>query len=221
MLRPSFSGLLLCAQLLSPVTSTSIFPRHESLYFKGPLTVESNGVANIHISYNVPLSGELSLHYGDCDAQVSHPKESHHHTIGETAVGNHPFAKRHLEWEGSRPERFVWIVPESARDGGCLYAYSGSDLVGRSEPVTVMKRRSRRGIVLGDIGDAEGPWFDGVEYLSAKDPNETFVAQAKTKSIGILGAGMSGLMSAVCVFHRLWLSMANEPAVFVEFGGLL
>ena len=72
-----------------------------------------------------------------------------------------------------------------------------------------MKRRSKRhGIVLGDIGDAEGPWFDGVEYLSAKEPHERFVAQAKKKSIGILGAGMSGLMSAVSIATRRWI-LAN------------
>lgn len=195
--RPGVSTLLLCAHLLLPSTASTIFPRHETLFFKTPLAVESNGVANIHISYNLPLTGELSIHYGECDAPTSHPKTSHHHQIGETHVGDHHFAKRHIDWAEQRPERFVWLVPESARDGGCLFAYSGEDLVGRSEAVTVMKRQSRRGIVLGDVADSEGPWFDGVEYLSAKDPETTFVAQAKTKSIGILGAGMSGLLSAV------------------------
>ena len=195
--RPSTSSLLLGAQLLSSTIASAIIPRHESLSFKGPLAVESSGIANIHISYNIPLTGELSIHYGDCGLSVSHPKESHHHQIGETIVGDHLFAKRHVDWKDQRPERFVWMVPENARDGGCLFAYSGADLVGRSEAVSVMQKRGRRGIVLGDIGDSEGPWFDGVEYLSAKDPNETFVAAAKTKSIGILGAGMSGLMSAV------------------------
>lgn len=197
-LHPTVTSLLLCAHLISPSTSTPLTPRHESLDFKGPLIVEAAGIANIHISYNLPISGQLSLHYGSCDVSLSHPKDSHHHQIGSTAVGDHPFAKRHVDWEDQRPERFVWLVPESAHDGGCLFAYSGEDLVGRSLPVTVMKRQRRRNsIVLGDIGDAEGPWFDGVEYLSAKEPNETFVANAKTKSIGILGAGMSGLMSAL------------------------
>lgn len=195
--RPCVSSLLLGASVLLPCSGSSIIPRHDSLYFKGPLTVESNGIANIHISYNLPLTGELSIHYGECDVPISHPKESHHHRVGETAIGDHPYAKRHVDWEDQRPERFVWIVPENARDGGCLFAYSGADLVGRSEAVSVVKRQSRRGIDLGDVGDAEGPWFDGVEYLTGKDPDQTFVAQAKTKSIGILGAGMSGLMSAV------------------------
>jgi hypothetical protein len=204
--------LLLCAQFSLGATGTTITPRYESIYFKESLIVESNGVANIHMGYNVPLTGELSIHYGDCDLPRSASKESHHHMIGETNVGDYSLSKRHLDWTGSRPERFVWFVPENARDGGCLYAYSGSDPVGKSAPVTVLKRRSRRGIALGDIGDAEGPWFDGVEYLSAKGANRTFVAQAKSKSIGILGAGMSGLMSAVgaCLSSsRIWLILIN------------
>jgi hypothetical protein len=210
-LRPSVSGLLLCAQLLLPCTGSSIIPRHETLSFKGPLAVEANGIANIHVSYNLPLTGDLSIHYGECDVPASHPKSSHHHQIGETVVGNHPFAKRHVDWEDQRPERFLWLVPESALDGGCLFAYSGADLVGRSEVVTVVKKRSRRGIVLNGVADAEGPWFDGVEYLSAKDTNTTFVAQAKTKSIGILGAGMSGLMSAVSFSHHFGFSIVANP----------
>lgn len=91
----------------------------------------------------------------------------------------------------------MWLVPENAMDGGCLFAYSGEELVGKSESVSVMKRQSRRGITLADVADAEGPWFDGVEYLKEKDPDAVFVAAAKTKTIGILGGGMSGLMSSV------------------------
>ncbi|KAF3405290.1 L-amino-acid oxidase [Talaromyces pinophilus] len=198
-LQPTLTSLLFCSQLIiSCSSSTPLTPRHEILDFKGPLTVEAGGIANIHISYTHPLSGPLSLHYGSCSSPLSHPKEYHYHHIGSTAVGDHPFAKRHVDWEDQRPQRFVWLVPELAQDGGCLFAYSGADIVGRSEPVTVMKRRSKRhGIILGEIGDVEGPWFDGVEYLSAKEPHERFVAQAKKKSIGILGAGMSGLMSAL------------------------
>lgn len=44
--------------------------------------------------------------------------------------------------------------------------------------------------------DAEGPWFDGVAYLQEKEPDDSFVAAAKSKTIGILGGGMSGLMTA-------------------------
>lgn len=44
--------------------------------------------------------------------------------------------------------------------------------------------------------EAEGPWFDGVAYLKEKEPEDVFVAAAKSKTIGILGGGMSGLMTS-------------------------
>jgi len=195
----SINMLLLSIASLFAMASGSppIYPRHESITFQESITVESNGMANIHIDYNVPLSGDLSLHYGTCDSLVTSSKDTHHHQIGETVIGNHPFAKRNSQWQDSRPKRFVWLVPENAADGGCLFGYSGTELVGRSERVSVVKRKTRRGIVLGNISDSEGPWFDGVAYLKAKEPDSVFVAQAKAKKIGILGGGMSGLMSSV------------------------
>lgn len=44
--------------------------------------------------------------------------------------------------------------------------------------------------------EAEGPWFDGVTYLTEKEPDDVFVASAKSRKIGIIGGGMSGLMTA-------------------------
>jgi hypothetical protein len=78
-----------------------------------------------------------------------------------------------------------------------LHAYANGNLVGTSVPVSVVRRKMRRGKSFADVADPEGPWFDGVEYLKQKEPNEIFVAQAKSKKIGIIGAGMSGLMTAV------------------------
>jgi hypothetical protein len=78
-----------------------------------------------------------------------------------------------------------------------LHAFSQGDLVGTSEPVNIVRRKMRRGKSFADVADPEGPWFDGVEYLRQKEPDEVFVAQAKSKKIGIIGGGMSGLMTAV------------------------
>jgi hypothetical protein len=96
------------------------------------------------------------------------------------------------------------MVPTDAPSEGCLNAYSGSDLLGVSSPIVVKSRKSRRDVLtkrdnvaFADIADAEGPWFDGVEYLKEKEPEDVFVAAAKSKKIGILGGGMSGLMSSV------------------------
>jgi len=165
-------------------------------------------MGNIHIRYNIPLSGEFSLHYGDCESPIDHPKDLHHHQIGQTIVRDHPLAKKNAQWEGNRPEKFVWLVPENAADAGCLFAYSGHNLAGRSEKVNAVKRRARRSIDLGDVGDAEGPWFNGVAYLQDKEPDSVFVAQAKSKTIGILGGGMSGLMSSVS--HGMVQRAMNE-----------
>lgn len=71
--------------------------------------------------------------------------------------------------------------------------------MGTSAPIKMLKRtvRKRARTALGDISDTEGPWFDGVEYLKAKEPEASFVAQSKAKTVGIIGAGISGLMTSV------------------------
>jgi hypothetical protein len=57
--------------------------------------------------------------------------------------GHHEVASHYIKRSG-RPERFVWIVPEDAVHGGCLHAYSGSTLVGRSTPVRIHHQPSKR-----------------------------------------------------------------------------
>ncbi|TVY85261.1 L-amino-acid oxidase [Lachnellula suecica] len=195
-------SLLAFLAVLAVGTASVVVPRHESVGFSGPFEVEADGIANIHVTYNLLISGHLSLHYGSCDPSQMSP-DSHHHLIGRTAVGDHPLARRHVEHPSQRPERFVWIVPANAPSDGCLIAYSGSDLLGRSAPVLVKHKKSRRDVLrkrdnvaFADIADSEGPWFDGVEYLKQKEPESAFVAASKTKKIGILGGGMSGLMSS-------------------------
>jgi hypothetical protein len=164
--------------------------------FDGPDLVEAGGIHNIHLTYLVPINGTLSLHYGPCNIKYH---VHAHHRIGITFVGNHPLASQHAEWEGQLPRRFVWIVSSDLVDQGCLHAFSGNTIVGTSSPIAVVKRtvRKRARTVLGDISDAEGPWFDGVEYLKEKEPEMLFVAQSKAKTVGIIGAGMSGLMTSV------------------------
>lgn len=200
----SIATALVAVTAISSVhaAKTSHFlPRARSITFNGPVTVESNGIQNIHIKYNRPIDGEFSIHYGGCQAPQAQLTEEHHHRIGTTAIGTHPLAKRNVQWKDSRPERFVWIVPEDAPDGSCLHAYVGDELIGSSDPITVTKKLNRRAVPLADIADAEGPWFDGVQYLKEKEPDKVFVAQEKQKKIGILGGGMSGLMSAVGKFR--------------------
>src|SRR5258708_7205356 len=113
-------------------TQGSLLPT-ESISFSYPTIVEANGLSNIRIEYHSPIDGHLAIHYGDCKESLSHPSLAHH-VVGSTYVGKHHLASRHEHWTDQRPERFVWIIPESIANGGCLHAYSGEDLIGTSEP---------------------------------------------------------------------------------------
>lgn len=80
---------------------------------------------------------------------------------------------------------------------GCLHAFSGSSLIGRSEPIQVQASPLKKRSTLSDIDDPYGPWFDGVAYLKSKNQTESFVAGKKDQKIAILGGGMAGLMSGL------------------------
>lgn len=187
---------MLAPILLSIIGSTVASPvvlQSPSIIFEENILAEAGGMHNVHVEYTKPLDGKLSLHYGSCEAQTS---TDCHHRLGETHVGSHDLAKRHAFHPSQRPSKFVWLPPTDAPSNGCLHAFSGNTLVGRSSPVTMGRRKERRWTAAADIMDAEGPWFDGVTYLQDKEPEDTFVAAAKSKTIGILGGGMSGLMTA-------------------------
>ncbi|KAH7109280.1 hypothetical protein B0J11DRAFT_237785 [Dendryphion nanum] len=162
--------------LATPVSSPEV------LYFK-PLKVSKDSVHNIHVGYgDESFEGELRMFHGSCDAGQHHEM---HHEIGSTYIRR-----------DARPERFVWLVPEDAIHDGCLHAFSGSRLLGRSAPIS-MGHSMRKREDISQIADVTGPWFDGVSYLQAKNNNASFVAVAKSKKIGIVGGGMSGLLTAL------------------------
>lgn len=136
--------------------------------FKPIPSVTSDSLHNIHIEYgSKPFTGNLQMIYGDCHLQ--HQRELHHF-IGQTEINL-----------GSKPRRFVWIVPEDAKSGGCLHAFSNGKLMGRSAPINVrVQMRKRQSIA--DVADIDGPWFDGVAYMKSRNNSESFVAAAKNKS---------------------------------------
>ncbi|KAF2186953.1 L-amino-acid oxidase [Zopfia rhizophila CBS 207.26] len=168
--------------------------RRTMVTFDGPFEVQANGMHNVKIAYGGQVDGELSIHYGSCDLRTH---EEAHHCLGKTHVGSHPLARRHLDWEDRRPTKFVWLPREDTPDAGCLHASLGNELIGQSQPITVRKPVERRSAAFADVADTMGPWFDGVIYLQQKEPDEVFVAKAKAKSIGIIGGGISGLMSSL------------------------
>ncbi|KAF2719586.1 hypothetical protein K431DRAFT_272344 [Polychaeton citri CBS 116435] len=183
----------LLAPALACLTLSLALPTTHKVSFRTPDVVEAGGIHNIYIDYHSLHDGELSIVYGDCDLSTHHHA---HHMVGTTHVGSHDLAKRHVDWEDQRPTKFVWLAPEDVQSGGCLAAFSDSVLIGRSEPLMTGKRQSRRWVAAAEVMDAMGPWFDGVEYLKEKEPDEVFVAKTKSQKIGILGGGMSGLMTA-------------------------
>ena len=138
------------------------------IQFHPSLSITSDSLHNIHIEYaKDDFVGELQIVYGDCELAEIHGR---HHFIGRTEIKSEP-----------RPQRFVWIVPEDVQDGGCLHAFSRSELVGRSNPIRVgAPLRKRQSIV--DVADTSGPWFDGVAYMKSKNNSDTFVAAAKDNS---------------------------------------
>ncbi|KAK5128686.1 hypothetical protein LTR85_000019 [Meristemomyces frigidus] len=190
--RPIVLALAAASSLCLHSDATAL-PPSQSIIFEDAIVAEAGGMHNVHITYSRPLDGELSLHYGSCDVAAA---SDCHHMLGRTHVGSHALAKRHKAHPSQRPTKFVWLPPTDMPSEGCLHAFSGETLVGRSAPVTLKKRKERRWVAAADIMDAEGPWFDGVVYLKEKEPDEVFVASAKSKTIGILGGGMSGLMTA-------------------------
>ncbi|KAH7397231.1 hypothetical protein BKA66DRAFT_236758 [Pyrenochaeta sp. MPI-SDFR-AT-0127] len=162
--------------------SGPVGPRSDLILFK-PLTVATDSVHNVHIGFSDDdFEGPIRVVFGDCDMKYHH--QSHHE------VGSH-WIKR-----TSRPQRLVWIVPADAVDRGCLHAYSGSELIGRSAPVPVMHQPRKREEI-SEIADMMGPWFDGVAYMRAKPNNASYVEIAKSKKIAIIGGGMSGLMTSL------------------------
>jgi hypothetical protein len=167
-----------------------------AVHFVSPGEVSPEAAHNIVVEYFGDVDGELTITYGPCHGQTSILDA--HHSIGATHVGIHPLAKRHLEHEARRPTKFVWVTP-SSMSNGCLQAFIDGELIGQSEELVVTKRRVRRSEKksFADVAGDDSMWFNGVAYLQQKQPEESFVAAAKSKSFAILGGGISGLASSV------------------------
>jgi hypothetical protein len=194
MLQTNTPLLASAATLLSSLTSAEPL-RKPTITFRDLPHVEQRGIHNIHIDYTGAVNGELTLAYGQCDTTAL---TNAHHRIGTTHVGRHPIAARHIDWKAQRPTKFTWTTPGDIQNG-CLLAFLDDKPIGVSSKVETKKRRVRRQSrkAFADVADPMGPWFDGVAYLEQKQPDEIFVAAAKNKKFGILGAGISGLVTGV------------------------
>jgi hypothetical protein len=168
-----------------------------SITFISPSKVSPGSAQNVIVEYTGDVNGHLTLTYGACSDNATLAQTKHH--IGSTHVGEHPLAKRHLDHQDKRPTRFVWLTPEEL-SSGCLSAFLDDELIGQSDELDIVKRLARRSEKKKSFADVAGDdslWFDGVSYLKQKQPDEVFVTATKNKTFGILGAGMSGLLSSV------------------------
>lgn len=106
-----------------------------AIRFQDGIIAEAGGMHNIHVTYDSLINGELSIHYGDCDA--TSVRECHH-TLGSTQVGSP--SKR----SEKHPTRFVWLPPSDVASGGCLHAVSSGKFLGSSSPITIIPKKSKR-----------------------------------------------------------------------------
>jgi hypothetical protein len=165
--------------------------------FISPSKVSPGSAQNVVVEYGGDVDGHLTLSYGACGDEVAVSETVHH--IGSTHVGQHPLATRHLDHQDKRPTRFVWLTSEDI-SGGCLSAFLDGELIGQSDELEIVKRLALRGEKKKSFADVAGDdslWFDGVAYLKQKQPDDFFVTATKNKTFGILGGGMSGLLSSV------------------------
>jgi len=177
----SFSSAVLSIAALVNI-ALAIPISNAAVHFTGPFSVDLDSVHNIHVTFDNTFEGPLRMVYGTCDLLNINDC---HHEVGSAHV------KR-----DAQPERFVWIVPEDTFHGGCLHAYSDSRLIGRSQPLRVKQPLHKRQSI-ADVADAMGPWFNGVAYMQSRNFSTSFVAEAKSKSIAIVGGGVSGLMTSL------------------------
>lgn len=203
-MRSSLGFLPLLASLSSLSESKPLI--HPSVVFASFQNLSPGSAQNINVDYFGDVDGEFTITYGSCDhaaASIASAKQ----LIGRTHIGGHPLAKRHGEHKNRRPSKFVWLTPTEMA-GGCLYAFLDGEQIGKSEELIVTKRLPRRNEKrsFAEVAGVDSNWFDDIAYLRKKQPDEAFVASTKSKSFGILGGGISGLMSSVCINNLLHLS---------------
>lgn len=179
--------------------------------------------ANIHVTFDKRVEGDVSFTYGSC--------------LDQRQTDSHQVIARHTT--SGISQRLVWVIPEDAVSGGCISAWDSTGaLVGRSEAQQLASQRSRKRDLEefhkrsamkkrdGNAGspaipmdnttgiDPWGPWFDGVALLESKNHSYVDVEEAKSKHIAIVGAGMSGLMTFLSLrqagFQNLEIIEASE-----------
>jgi hypothetical protein len=163
--------LLAWSFLLTAVTGAAV--NDHSIRLETRRDLDSH-LANVHLEYTREVKGAHFFTYGPCES--NHPSEAHHE------VARHD--------SGIKADRLVWIIPQDATDGGCLSAWSETNVrLGRSEPLSFQRKQKRSLYERSKVSipmtpengiDIKGAWFDGVALLEGKNLSVD-VAAAKAK----------------------------------------
>lgn len=207
-------------------------------------TALSSRAANIHVSYDGLVDDLIELTYGACSdrrrADAHHVVGRHSAPEAAGMAGPRAHQSHRLVWV--IPEDALaggCLSAWSAGTGALLGRSAPQELASRRGrkrgAEELLHKRSRttaarkRDDGEDDDGesasyavpmtnasgiDAWGPWFDGVELLRSKNLSAVDVSAAKSKKIGIVGAGMSGLMTFLSLrqagFENLEIIEAGE-----------
>lgn len=106
-MRHRHSSLLALATSSGSSSALASAIPERSVSFQDEITTEVGGVRNVHLTYNVPLSGDLSVRYGSCSAGTN---DECHHALGRTHVGDHQVTKRHIDHAGLAAFRGHWAM---------------------------------------------------------------------------------------------------------------
>ncbi|KAI9323142.1 flavin-containing amine oxidoreductase-domain containing protein [Dichotomocladium elegans] len=126
----------------------------------------------------------LAFGFGDCHSERI-----------QTAIGSADLVVVARKGKNAWPTKFVWAIPADAREEGCLLATDHRGyLVAKSRSLVIHRRRmSKRGHP--ELGNMH---FDAVQFHKTQmTKRDRIHASDKSESIGIVGAGMSGLFSAL------------------------
>ncbi|KAF2141922.1 uncharacterized protein K452DRAFT_350971 [Aplosporella prunicola CBS 121167] len=158
--------------ILNPL-STHAYSSQHTVKVDVPNSIQPGGLANIYLDWQKPYQGSLRIIFSSCNNKNG----SHEQLIGT------------LEAQQEPPDRFAWAVLGDMPPSGCVYVFgskANSELLGKSASVLDF--------------DALGAWFDGVAAIKDKIDRHGSVSSSKVQkntSIAIVGAGISGLATAL------------------------
>ncbi|TIA95225.1 hypothetical protein E3P77_03782 [Wallemia ichthyophaga] len=177
----------------SPLSSSNL------LQIVAPSAVPALSLNNIHIDSHHHLPQYLSDREHGVTFTISPCSQS---SFSEEEVLRSFSKEDAINFIGRDTSKLLWISPASHHlNDFCINAYHGSQVIARSDPVFLTENESRKrsDSVVAQMEDFDslGTWFDGVNYVNEHFDSQLIDVQSKESAVGIVGAGMSGLMTAL------------------------